>query len=80
MSNNYYADVSYNLWHSGHSADLDRDMVSDYKSNGYSAEEAANAIIRREEQAAARHREALMMEMEQEYPEQQPEEEDTAHD
>lgn len=55
----YYSDVSYNLWRSGCNADIDHDAVSNYKADGYSAEEAANAIMRREDQARVRRQEAI---------------------
>lgn len=62
MSDNYWADVSYNLWRSGRNPDIDRDAVSDYKADGYSAEETARAIIRDEQRREERRREAALYE------------------
>jgi hypothetical protein len=73
----YYGDVTYEVWRSGRNPDdVDRDRVRDYEYDGYSAQEAATAIIRHKEQLALRRREAAELEesywahqQEQEYPE-----------
>lgn len=70
----YYGDVGYELWRSGRSPDdVDRDRVREYQSDGYSAEEAAHAIIRHDERARQRRMEAQQEEeamYAQQYPEQ----------
>ena len=70
----YYGDVSYEVWRSGHSPDdIDRDRVREYQSDGYRPDEAAHAMVRSWEQARQRRIEAQMEEeamYQQQYPEQ----------
>jgi hypothetical protein len=80
MMSDYYGDVSYEVWRSGHSPDdIDRDRVREYQSDGYRPDEAAHAMVRSWEQARQRRLEAQQEEEayyaqqpypEQEYPEQ----------
>ena len=45
----YETDVEYEVWRSGGNPDrVDRDRVADYRDGGYSAEEAAGCILRRQ--------------------------------